>query len=218
MPKKLDFPALNFGSALINAVLYASFALCLAFVGWWSLEQTVNYSHLISVAEMAWPIGIVIQFGQNFALWMRSKSRPTNLSGSQNWRGLFTLALSPRTGWLYVWAGAATLDAMTNIGQWRVEHAEAVPWSLVWILGHGVCIGVVGVEEVMAWAVATMLHHFNDLIQAIFRRRLDWLEWAEDEARRTAGAPQNRNGDQINYPPSYNRRSRKYEREEAPDE
>ena len=150
----------NLGVALTSSLIFWAFSVSLLAWGWWSLDQTIKFSVSASAPNIGIFIGIVVQLGQNFAVWMKNQSQSGNIR-LLCWLGFFVCAV---------------LDAATNIGEYRKLYIGTEPLSL-WF-GYALCVVVVFVEEVLAYSLAAALASTNDLIEVLGGSRLQALEVA----------------------------------------
>lgn len=163
--------ALSVGAAAIQFGIFWALVLALTNVGLWSLAQTILYTKA-AFGDVYGPwIGILVQFWQNFAIFMANRAKTTK----------------EKALWWISWGLSALLDATTNVGQYHEEHAglmDAKP-MLYW-MAQTLCVLTVGVEEALSWALAAALHKTNDLIEAIWGTRFELLEWAETGVKQAA--------------------------------
>lgn len=146
---------------LFWALVLSAVSFALLTVGWWSLMQTIEFSGAALTQDMALPIGIVIQFGQNAALYAKHTiARPGTNDGL----------------WFNVtFAVLGAIDAITNYGQYFTEHGEnwaspsgvtPIESTLGVVVGMGVCALVIFVEEFFALTFALCLNKWNEVIKA----------------------------------------------------
>lgn len=125
----------------------------------WSFDQTHKFAQMAIDPAMAMPVALVIQFGQNAVLYVRNMMKRQHASG--NW--LLGLAL---VFWVLV-----LLDAITNYGEWFVQHsnyqATDIPSTLAYAFGIFLCAGVVFVEEALAFLGAVTLHSWNQTLKSL---------------------------------------------------
>lgn len=156
----------NFWATLIRSLMLTAVAIGLVIAAWWSFEQTVEFAGLALASSMRYPIGSIIQFGQNAALYARNKTSNPN----------------ERIMWMGVFLFLGFIDALTNLGQWFVDHANVavtdIPSAIAMGVGFFFCIGVIFVEEMFVVVFALTLHSWNETLKAAGASGLSILDLA----------------------------------------
>ena len=149
-------------------------------LGWavlWSLKQTIDFTvYALKSNEVGLPVGIIVQFWQQLALFARKR-----VTTKQEW---------------YVWNGSFYgsyfLDAGTNVGQWlRLAPVEGNPlqnlndWSIEaigWLFGLAIMMIMPWFEEAFTVSLAATLHHLN-IVLVYMDKDTEFLHWAEENVK-----------------------------------
>lgn len=164
----------HFGPALVQLLMSAAFIAFLVMAALWSYQQTYAFTtELFGVRSVALALAGLIQFGQNFALFIKNRASTQG----------------ERTLWLVVFFVLVTLDFITNVLEFESE--KGATWKMstptMTIIGrvfaYAVCFGVCFVEEILGKALGWGLHALNDMLLAMGKQQSTRLAWAEHAAR-----------------------------------
>lgn len=157
----------------VMAAIGTAWAIYLFDGVWRSLLATISYAAMaMREPAVGTMVGVVVQFSQQGALFIKNRVKPGGIEWWACWI-LFVVSF--------------LLDAMTNIGEWRSKAPmakNAEEQASADFFGTAMCIGYTMFEEILSYAAAMSLHHFNEVLRA-FGKQIPALEWAEERIEET---------------------------------